>query len=103
MITSTSRFKSALAGALAAAFAATELVAAPLAAPVAPLAGPDLVQPVQADCYSIGQQIAAQNGGELARASASNQGGRTVCVIVVLIPGKDGQRPRRQQFVVPAG
>jgi hypothetical protein len=55
-----------------------------------------------ADCYSIGQQIAAQNGGTLAKASQSSQGGQTVCVIVVLVPGKDGQRPRRQEFVVPA-
>lgn len=93
-------FRSALAGMVAVAIAAADALAAPLV--VAP-AAPVLVQPAQADCYSIGQQIAAQNGGELARASASKQGGRTVCVIVVLVPGKNGQRPRRQQFVVPAG
>ena len=71
-----------------------------------PLSDPDLFDPfvtVQADCYSIGQEIAAQQGGTLARASQSEQGGQTVCIIVVLVPGKDGQRPRRQQFVVPAG
>ena len=55
-----------------------------------------------ADCYAVGQEIAAQNGGTLAKASESNQGGQTVCVIVVLVPGKEGQRPRRQEFVVPA-
>ena len=59
-------------------------------------------QVAAADCYSIGQQIAAQNGGTLAKASQSSQGGQAVCVIVVLVPGKDGQRPRRQEFVVPA-
>ena len=53
------------------------------------------------DCYGIGQQIAAEHGGTLAKASLSNQGGQSVCVIVVLVPGKDGQRPRRQEFVVP--
>lgn len=53
------------------------------------------------DCYGIGQQIAAENGGTLAKASQSTQGGQSVCVIVVLVPGKDGQRPRRQEFVVP--
>lgn len=63
---------------------------------------PALVQSVQADCYSIGQQVAAENGGTLARASASNRGGQPVCVIVVLVPGKNGQRPRRAEFVVPA-
>ena len=55
-----------------------------------------------ADCYAVGQQIAAQNGGTLAKASQSDQGGQPVCVIVVLVPGKEGQRPRRQEFVVPA-
>ncbi len=55
----------------------------------------------QADCYAVGQQIAAQNGGTLARATQANRGGQSVCVIVVLVPGKDGQRPRRQEFVVP--
>lgn len=51
-----------------------------------------------ADCYSIGQRIAAQNGGQLANVSQTDRG----CVIVVLIPGKDGGRPRREEFVVPA-
>lgn len=54
-----------------------------------------------ADCYAIGQQVAAQNGGTLAKANSSSQGGQAVCVIVVLVPGKDGERPRRSEFVVP--
>ncbi len=75
-------------------------------APAAPLAVQEQAEPVivaQADCYSIGQQVAAQSGGTLARASSSTQGGQPVCVIVVLVPGKDGQRPRRREIVVPAG
>jgi hypothetical protein len=55
-----------------------------------------------ADCYSIGQRIAAQNGGQLANVSQTERGGQTACVVVVLIPGKDGGRPRREEFVVPA-
>ena len=55
----------------------------------------------QADCYAIGQQVAAERGGKLARASEANKGGRPVCVLVVLVPGKDGQRPRRTEIVVP--
>ncbi|MBA1142035.1 hypothetical protein [Mesorhizobium neociceri] len=55
-----------------------------------------------ADCYAIGQQVAEQNGGTLAKASQSTRGGQEVCVIVVLVPGKDGQRPRRSEIVVPA-
>ncbi|MBA3447023.1 MAG: hypothetical protein H0T56_05360, partial [Pseudaminobacter sp.] len=52
-------------------------------------------------CYAIGQQIAAERGGTLAKASSSTQGGQPVCVIVVLVPGKDGKRPRRAEIVVP--
>lgn len=55
-----------------------------------------------ADCYAIGQRVAAQNGGTLARASAANRGGRAVCVVVVVVPARDGQRPRRMEVVVPA-
>ena len=79
--------------------AALGLAAAPAAADTASNFEP--VQVAQADCYSVGQQVAAQNGGTLAKASEANQGGRTVCVIVVLVPGKDGQRPRRTEVVVP--
>jgi hypothetical protein len=71
------------------------------ATPAVPLVVESVVVPVQGDCYAIGAQIAAQNGGTLARASPSTQGGRPVCVIVVLVPGKEGQRPRRVQMVVP--
>lgn len=56
-----------------------------------------------ADCYSVGQRVAAQNGGQLARATPETRRGNTVCVVVVLIPAKDGQRPRRVEIVVPAG
>jgi starvation-inducible outer membrane lipoprotein len=55
------------------------------------------------NCHAIGQQYAAQMGGQLARASAESRGGQQVCVIVVLLPAKDGQRPRREEIVVPAG
>jgi hypothetical protein len=61
---------------------------------------PDVI-PVGADCYSVGQKVANQNGGQLARAAPQSRGGRTVCVIVVLVPAKDGQRPRRVEFIVP--
>lgn len=53
------------------------------------------------DCYAIGAQQAAQRGGQLARATVENRGGRTVCVIVVLMPARDGERPRRDEIVVP--
>lgn len=55
----------------------------------------------QSDCYAIGQQVAAENGGTLARASQAQRGGQAVCVIVVLVPGKNGERPRRTEIIVP--
>ncbi|RUW87380.1 MULTISPECIES: hypothetical protein [unclassified Mesorhizobium] len=69
-----------------------------------PAIAPDQPTPIvlaASDCYAIGQQVAQQNGGTLAKASASTRGGQPVCVIVVLVPGKDGQRPRRSEIVVP--
>lgn len=71
-----------------------------------PVIDPSVDQPVvlaASDCYAIGQQVAAQNGGTLAKASQATRGGQQVCVIVVLVPGKDGQRPRRSEIVVPMG
>jgi hypothetical protein len=72
--------------------------------PPAPMPGP---APGMArrggNCFAIGQQIAAQNGGQLANATAAMRGGQPVCIIVVLVPGRGGERPRRSEFVVPAG
>jgi hypothetical protein len=65
---------------------------------------PDLPAPfvnASAACYSLGQQIAAREGGTLYNASAETRGGQQVCVIVVVIPGPEGQRPRRAEYVIP--
>ena len=59
-------------------------------------------QVAAADCYSIGLEVAAEKGGTLARASQLTRGDQTVCLIVVLVPGRDGERPRRAEFEVPA-
>ena len=67
------------------------------------LAGLSAVPAHAADCHAIGQRHAAQAGGQLARATPEMRGGQQVCVIVVLLPAKDGQRPRRSEIVVPAG
>ncbi|MFI0846926.1 hypothetical protein [Mesorhizobium sp. IMUNJ 23232] len=94
-----SLFRPGLAALCVAAMFATHANAAPAFVPA-----PDHGQPtalVQSDCYAIGQQVAEQKGGTLARASQSTKGGQPVCVIVVLVPGKDGQRPRRTEIVVP--
>ena len=82
-------------------FVSGQATAMPVADPSVPSAQAPLVMPVAADCYAIGQQVAAQKGGTLAKASSSTRGGQPVCVIVVLVPGKDGQRPRQSEVVVP--
>lgn len=81
--------------------AAGTLVSEAGAIPVAAPAQVDSVIRIASDCYAVGQQVAAQNGGTLAKASQSTRGGQPVCVIVVLVPGKNGQRPRRSEIVVP--
>lgn len=97
------KFRSIARSAAAAAFAALFVVTGVQAGqPMLPEPNvPDLVVLAGGDCYAVGQQIAQQNGGQLAKAQADNRGGQDVCVIVVLVPGKDGQRPRRSEFVVP--
>lgn len=63
--------------------------------------GPDEPLQLAADnCYAVGQQVAARRGAQLASAQAVKQDGQTVCRIVLLIPGQDGQRPRREEVVV---
>jgi hypothetical protein len=73
--------------------------------PGAPAALAEQGEPVlfaAADCYGIGQQIAAERGGQVHSAESATRNGRPVCVIVVLVPGKGGQRGRRMEIVVPA-
>ncbi|WP_192181058.1 hypothetical protein [Mesorhizobium amorphae] len=97
MKTLRSHFRSATLALCAAGLLAAQASATPVAA-----SGPDEPIVVAADdCYAIGQQVAEQNGGTLAKASQSTRGGQAVCVIVVLVPGKNGQRPRRSEIVVP--
>jgi hypothetical protein len=62
---------------------------------------PSIVFPAGSDCYSVGEQIARENGGELANAMADTQDGQPVCRIIVLVPSEDGGRPKRREFVVP--
>lgn len=70
--------------------------------PLAALAVPDLVQPVSADCGAVGRSVAAGEGGTVRSAVAESRSGRTVCVIVYTVPGRDGQPPRVVRKQVPA-
>lgn len=70
--------------------------------PFAQLAAPSLVQPVAADCGSIGRSIASGEGGTVRSAVAEDRGGSTVCVIVYTVPASNGQPPRVVRREVPA-
>ncbi|MGL4488850.1 MAG: hypothetical protein ACRCU5_05330 [Rhizobiaceae bacterium] len=56
---------------------------------------------VEADCFAVGQDKAAELGGELAKASPDTVDGVPVCHIVVLVPGQDGARPQRVAMDIP--
>ena len=77
----------------------------PVSAGALPMTVPpksNLIVAAAGDCAAVGEQGAAQQGGQLARATATTQNGRPMCVIVVLVPGRDGERPRRVEVAVPA-
>ncbi|HET9534698.1 MAG TPA: hypothetical protein VFP43_05050 [Mesorhizobium sp.] len=95
------KLRSVIQSVIAALSATAVAGSAALAVPAVPVGVESLVHPIAGDCYAIGEQVAAQNGGTLAKASPSTEGGQPVCVVVILVPGKDGQRPRRVQLVVP--
>ncbi|WP_315919466.1 hypothetical protein [Mesorhizobium sp. SP-1A] len=97
MINLLSRSRSAVLALSLGVLAASPASAIPVAAPQYQ----DALVQVASDCYAVGQQVAAEKGGTLAKASQSTRGGQTVCVIVVLVPGKDGERPRRTEVIVP--
>ena len=52
------------------------------------------------DCSDAGSKAAAQTGGQVLSVSSRQQGGQTVCVVTVLVPGKDGGRPRKQTVTI---
>src|SRR5262245_40453840 len=96
------RRRSVIQTAMAALWAVLALPASEAAAlPTASIGTEGIVKAVASNCYAIGEQVAVQNGGTLAKAAPSTQGGQPVCVVVILVPGKGGQRPRRVQLVVP--
>ncbi|PWL19021.1 hypothetical protein DKP76_00090 [Falsochrobactrum shanghaiense] len=61
-----------------------------------------LVIAAAGDCAAVGERVAASQGGQLAKATPTVQNGKPMCIIVVLVPGRDGERPRRVEVAVPA-
>ena len=68
--------------------------------PATPVKPPETVVNVQADCNALARQMAQQLGGK-ARASIQNRGGgQRICVVVVVVEGKAGERGQqiRREF-----
>lgn len=59
------------------------------------------IKAASAECTSIGKEVAEKQGGRLSRVTPTVQNGQSVCVIVVIVPAKDGERPRRVEVAVP--
>ncbi|MHC5306693.1 hypothetical protein [Bartonella sp. LJL80] len=55
-----------------------------------------------ADCAEVGKRVADEQGGTLTRSTQVSQNGNDMCVVVVLIPARDGEKPRRVEVAVPA-
>ena len=53
-----------------------------------------------ADCSGAASRAARQTGGQVLSVSTQSQGGQTVCVVTVLVPGKGNQRPRKQTITI---
>jgi hypothetical protein len=59
-----------------------------------------MVQPAALDCHAIGNKKAEELGGQLVKAGPIVKNGQEACLVVVLIPASDGNRPRRAEFVI---
>ena len=53
-----------------------------------------------ASCSGAAEQAAAQTGGQVLSVSSREQGGQTVCVVTLLVPGKEGGRPRKTTVTI---
>jgi len=70
--------------------------------PFLPSVAPSVALAQTADCTTVGQRVAAEQAGQLTKATAAVQNGRNVCIVVVLVPGKEKEKPRRVEIAVPA-
>jgi len=55
-----------------------------------------------ADCGAAGQRVAEEQSGAVAKTELQTKDGQPVCVVVVIVPGRNGEKPRRVEVAVPA-
>lgn len=72
-------------------------IAPALAAAPADLRAPDgtAIVRANADCSGAAKRVVGETGGQLLSVSASSQGGSSVCVVTVLVPGTGAERPKK--------
>lgn len=73
----------------------------PRARPDLPASAREGRETAQADCSGAAAQASAESGGRVLHVSSQQEGGRTACVVVVLLPGENGGQPRRDTITIP--
>ncbi|AGF75550.1 hypothetical protein [Bartonella vinsonii] len=53
------------------------------------------------ECIEIGREIAVQKSGVLVRSTPVVKDGRDTCVVVVVVPAREGEKLRRVEVTVP--
>ncbi|WP_026088248.1 hypothetical protein [Bartonella rattaustraliani] len=54
-----------------------------------------------AGCIEVGKRVAAQESGVLVRLKPVVQDGQDMCMVVVVIPAREGEKLRRVEVFVP--
>lgn len=54
-----------------------------------------------AECAEVGKGVAVQQSGVLVRSTPIVQDGRNMCVVVVVVPAREGKKLRRVEVSVP--
>ncbi|WP_182085609.1 hypothetical protein [Aureimonas sp. ME7] len=62
--------------------------------------GPEPVLMAQGGCAAAVAQAEDRTGGRVLSVRSVQQGDRVVCVVTVLVPASDGNRPRRQTITI---
>lgn len=66
----------------------------------------DIAKPFEiaaVDCDQPAKKVVRQTGGELLSATPTQQNGKQVCKVTVLVKSGNGQRPKKMSVTVPAG
>ncbi|WP_455478572.1 hypothetical protein V3565_01505 [Bartonella sp. B10] len=54
------------------------------------------------ECAEVGKEVAAQKSGVLVRSTPVVQDGKDMCLVVVVLPAREGKKLSRVEVFVPA-